>query len=202
MALVAPNMRYYAKHGATGVFLQGQNNLTYGVDRSLMRCWVWSKQMWDLSRETKPVIRDFNYGFYGKAAEPIQQYDDMLWNIWQRLHADPERVKALHKKHGTTIPHTEWNSPGFIEEAMKLFARAETLAGDDVVLLDRIALAKLPVMYVKIERGPSDDVDEYLNHIDEFERTAKKHNVNNIKSGLRRPFRDEIIQNWRRRAAR
>ena len=59
-----------------------------------MRCWVWSKQMWDLSRETKPVIRDFNYGFYGKAAEPMQQYDDMLWDIWERLHATPERVKA------------------------------------------------------------------------------------------------------------
>ncbi len=45
-------------------------------------------------------------------------------------------------------------------------------------------------------------MDEYLNHIDKFERTAKKHNVNNVKSGLRGPFRDEIIQNWRRRATR
>ena len=201
MPLVAPNMRYYARHGATGVFLQGQHYPTYGVDRSLMRCWVWSKQMWDLSREAKPVIRDFNYGFYGKAAEPMQQYDDMLWNIWERLHAAPERVKALHKKYGATIPHTEWNSPGFIEKAMKLFAHAEALAGDNAELLDRIALAKLPVLYLKIEQGPGSDVDEYVDHIDEFERTAKKHNVNNIKSGLRGPFRDEIIQGWRRRAA-
>ena len=42
MPVVTENMRYYVKHGATGVFQQAQNMHTYGVDRSLMRSWVCS----------------------------------------------------------------------------------------------------------------------------------------------------------------
>ena len=200
MGLVAPNMRFYAEHGATGIFQQAQHNATYGVDRSLMRSWVWAKQMWDLSRETRPLIRDFNFGFYGKAADPMQQYDDMLWGIWEHMHQDPEAIRALHKKHGATIPHTQWGAPDFVEEATALFARADQLAGDDAELLDRIALAKLPVMFLRIEDGPGDDAASYLALVSEFERTAVKHGVNHIVSGLRGPYRDEIIAAWRARA--
>ena len=202
LPLVAPNMRFYAKHGATGIFQQAQHRQTYGVDRSLMRSWVWAKQMWDLSRETRPLIRDFNFGFYGKAAEPMQAYDDMLWAIWERMHEDPEAIRALHKEHGATIPHTKWGAPGFVAEATVLFARADELAGDNAELLDRIALAKLPVMFLRIEEGPGDDLAGYLALVDEFESTAVKHNVQNIISGLRDPSRDEIVASWRARVPR
>ena len=52
----------------------------------------------------------------------------------------------------------------------------------------------------KAERGPGDDVKAYLKMIDKFERVAKEHKARNIKSGLRGPFRDEIIKGWRQRA--
>ena len=201
MPLVAPNMRFYAEHGASGIFQQAQHRQTYGVDRSLLRSWVWAKQMWDLSRETQPLIRDFNLGFYGKAAEPMQAYDDMLWTIWERMHEDPEAIRALHKEHGATIPHTEWGAPDFVEDATALLARADELAGDDAELLDRIALAKLPILFLKIEEGPGDDPAGYLALVDEFEGTAVEHNVENIVSGLRDPTRDAIIAEWRARVA-
>ena len=196
MPVVTENMRYYVKHGATGVFQQAQDHPTRGVDRSLMRSWVWAKQMWDLSRPTRPLIRDFNYGFYGRAAEPMQAYDDMLWETWETLHADLVKLREHERKFGPGVGGA-FLTAEFVERAMQFFAQAEALAGDNAELQDRIALAKLPILYVKIEQGPGDDTDRYLELVDTFEQTARKHNVTNIKSGLRPPYCDEIIQTWR-----
>ena len=197
--MVAPNVRYYIEHGVTGVFLQAQHHPTNGVDRSLMRSWVWAKQLWDPSRSTRQLIRDFNYGFYGAAAEPMQEYCDMLWEIWERLHADPENLRKLHKEHGPGAK-AAYLTPEFVEQARQIFAGAEALAGDDAELQDRIALAKLPILYLKLEEGPADDAAGYVKLIDEFEQTAKKNKVHAVKSGFRAPFRDETIQAWRQRA--
>ena len=196
MPVVAPNLRYYIEHGVTGVFLQAQHHPTNGVDRSLLRSWVWAKQLWDPSRSTRALIRDFNYGFYGVAAVPMQEYCDMLWEIWERLHADPGKLLQLHKEHGPGASAAYLTSE-FVEQAREIFARAEGLAGADTQLQDRIALAKLPILYLEIEAGPRDDATGYRKLIDEFEYTAKKNNVKAIKSGVRAPFRDDIIQSWR-----
>ena len=200
LAVVAPNIRYYIEHGVTGVFLQAQHHPTNGVDRSLMRSWVWAKQLWDPSRSTRQLIRDFNYGFYGAAAAPMQEYCDMLWEIWEGLHADPENLRKLHKEHGPGAS-AAYITPEFVERAWDIFARAEALAGDDAELQDRIALAKLPILYLRLEAGPVDDAVGYLTLVDEFEHTAKANKVHPVKSGLRAPFRDETIQTWRQRAA-
>ena len=200
MPVVAPNLRYYIEHGVTGVFLQAQHHPTNGVDRSLMRSWVWAKQLWDPSRSTRPLIRDFNYGFYGAAGEPMQEYCDMLWEIWERLHADSEKLLSLHKEHGPGA-RAAYLTPEFIGQARDIFARAEALAGDDTELQDRIALAKLPILYLKLEEGLGEDALAYHELIDEFEHTATKNKVKAVKSGLRAPFRDETIEAWRQQAA-
>ena len=199
MPVVAPNLRYYIEHGVTGVFLQAQHHPTHGVDRSLMRSWVWAKQLWDPSRSTRQLIRDFNFGFYGAAAEPMQEYCDMLWQIWERLHADPENLRKLHKEHGPGAKAV-YLTPEFGEQVRDIFARAEALAGEDTELQDRIALAKLPILYLRLEEGPGDDALDYAMLIDEFEHTAKANKVHAVKSGFRAPFRDETIQAWRQRA--
>ncbi len=71
------------------------------------------------------------------------------------------------------------------------------LAADDDELLARVELAKLPILFLKIEQGPGSDVDAHLKMIDDFERIARKNNVENVKSGLRGPFLDEVLEYWR-----
>ena len=92
------------------------------------------------------------------------------------------------------------SSPEFVEQAQDIFARAEAMAGDDPKLQDRIALAKLPILYLKIEEGPAADTAGYLKLIDEFEHTAQENKVKSVKSGFRAPFRDEVIHAWRQQA--
>ena len=196
MPVVAENMRYYVEHGATGIFIQGQHCPTRGVDRELMRSWVWAKQLWDLSRDTRELIRDFNYGFYGKAAEPMQRYDDMLWATWERLHSDVDKLKALHKEFGTGAGGA-YLTPEFVAKASGFFEEAERLTAGDPELLARVELAKLPILYLRIEQGPGTDVEAHMKRIDTFERIARGNNVRNVKSGLRGPLLDEVLTYWR-----
>ncbi len=200
MPVVTENMRYYVKHGATGIFQQAQHNQTYGVDRSLMRSWVWAKQMWDLSRETKALVRDFNHGFYGKAAEPMQKYDDLLWATWERLHKDLPELRRLERKYGPGVFEAVL-TPEFIDRSHRLMLEAEHLAEGDETLTARVKLAKLPILYVLCRRGRGQqDLQDYVKLMDEFEAIAKANNAVNIESGLRGPFRDEIVAQWRSKA--
>ena len=196
MPVVAENFRFYAKHGVTGVFLQAEHNSTRGSDRELMRSWVWAKQLWDISRDTREVQRDFNYGFYGKAAPPMQRYDDILWDMWERLHGvGVEKYIELHsgfEKFGYVLMKT----PDFLERATEVFEEAEKLAADDRILLSRVELAKLPLLYLKIERG-AEPLEERLKMIDDFERIGLAHRVKSVRSGLRGPFLDEQVAYWR-----
>ncbi len=201
MPVVSENMRYYAKHGATGIFQQAQHNQTYGFDRSLMKSWVWAKQMWDLSRDTKELIRDFNYGFYGKAAEPMQQYDDLQWATWERLHADLPKLREMERKQGPGVFDAVL-TPEFVSQSYKLMLEAERLAEGDKVLTDRVKLAKLPILYVMCRQGRGEQpVADYLKLVDEFETIAKANNAMWVSSNLRPPTRDEVVAEWRRKAA-
>jgi len=197
MPVVTDNMRWYVKHGVTGIYHQGEHCPTRGADRELMRSWVWAKQLWDLSYPTRDLVRDFNYGFYGKAAEPMQQYDDMLWQMWERLHSvGPEKYVKLHSGF-ENFGYCLMKTPNFIEDASRVFAQAEKLAGNDTRLLSRVELAKLPIMRLALERGPGSDKEGYLAMVDDFERIARQHNVTNVMSGLRGPYLDEVLKTWR-----
>lgn len=197
MPVVTDNMRWYVKHGVTGIYLQGEHCPTRGADRELMRCWVWGKQLWDLSHQTRDLVQDFNYGFYGKAAKPMQRYDDMLWQMWERLHSEgPERYVELHSGF-ENFGYCLMKTPNFIKDATAAFGEAERLAGSNATLLSRIELAKLPVLRLDLEQGPGSDKKGYLTMIDDFERIARQHNVTNVMSGLRGPYLDEVLKTWR-----
>jgi len=196
MPVVAENLRFYAKHGVTGVFLQAEHNSTRGSDRELMRSWVWAKQLWDISRDTRDTLRDFTYGFYGKAAEPMNRYDESLWDMWERLHGvGVEKYKELHSGFGK-FGYCLMKTPKFIDESSALFKEAEKLAADDKILLSRVELAKLPVLYLEIERG-KEDLQGHLKLIDDFDRIGHEHRMTSVRSGLRGPFLDETVEYWR-----
>ena len=84
MQVVTPDIRWYIEHNARGIMLQGSYQ-SPGSDNGILRSWVWGKQLWDPSLDTRALMRDFIYGYYGKAAEPIAEYNDLLWRHLDRL---------------------------------------------------------------------------------------------------------------------
>jgi len=194
MPVVTENMRFYARYGAKGMFLQGTDNPSYGVDRSFMRAWVWSKQMWNLSLDTQALIRDFNYGYYCKAAKPMQDYDDMLWELWEKHH-EQFRTTPGWDLQGDAL--AKLLDEAFVESGLSLIEQAEVLAGDNKELFDRVQLAKLPLLYLKVRKGPGSDAVGYLKLVDEFETIAKKNSVTHVQNGLRPPDIDAKLEQWR-----
>jgi hypothetical protein len=153
MPVVTPDMRFYIEHNARGVMLQGAYQSPGSADGP-MRCWVWAKQLWDPALDTRALMRDFVYGYYGEAAEPVWQYQELLWRLWEHYHQQPGETPAenplLAGIHYT--PDNPMLAGDFGLSALALFAQAEALAQDPETLR-RVKLAKLPVLYVALCQG-------------------------------------------------
>jgi len=157
MPVYQQNIQFFIRHGATGVMYQyADAESNHGADHSFLLSWVGAKQMWDPSRDTRALVRDFNYGYYGEAAAQTQQYDDMLWEAWERGRMD-----------GGTSPIDRV----FVARGWELMKQAEALANGDEVLTKRVKTAQLPLMYTMATYGPGRD-SEALD-LDEFEKTAR-----------------------------
>ena len=166
--VVSDNFRYYARHGAVGAFVQGTHlgDRGHGADRSLLRLWVWQQQLWNTSLDTRALVRDFNYGFYGAAGQAMHAYDEFLWRTWERHH-----MNYLQDGNAKMRYDVLYNRR-FLDKAFALMHEAERLADGDREVLRRIGMAKLPLQYVALNRGPEQDTAGYRRILDEFTRQS------------------------------
>jgi len=191
MQVVTPAIRWFIDHNARGVMLQGSYQ-SPGSDNGVMRSWVWAKQLWDPSLDTRELMRDFIYGYYGKAAEPIWKYNDLLWSIWEEYHAKPKDGNPL-MTHIRYRPDIDFLSKDFVDQSFALFAEAEKLAKDSETLR-RVKLAKLPIIYTRLSQdlgfiaddgalqpGKRQPGIDYKALVDEFEETIKREKITHFK---------------------
>jgi hypothetical protein len=161
------NIRFFVKHNAEGIMTQAGYQ-SPGAERDEMRSWVIGKIMWDPSRDLQKLVLDFDYGHYGKAAEPIAAYDALL------RQAGIDHAAELESPSGGIRYRMDhpFLSEAFLKRADELFAQAEKLA-DDAVTLHRVERAELPILYVKLSRGPAFVGDAYPDLLTRFERIAR-----------------------------
>jgi len=185
--VIADNLRYYIKNGATGVMFQCAHAANYVADHSYMRSWVWAKQLWNPSLDTEKLIRDFNYGFYGVAGDYMQKYDDMLWDAW--------KFYRKHRKDKTPpIPVDK----AFVAKGWDLMKKAEAAANGDTELIRRIKIAQLPLMYMKATYGVGKDHAAYIALLDDFEATARGAGAQYIQNAFEGPDIDRQFNYWRK----
>jgi hypothetical protein len=99
-------------------------------------------------------MRDFVYGYYGEAAEPIWQYQERLWRLWEHYHQQPGKTPEENPLLADIryAPDNPVIAGDFPDAALALFAQAETLARDPETLR-RVKLAKVSVLYVALCQG-------------------------------------------------
>jgi len=216
MPVVTPDIRFYIDHGARGVMLQGAYQ-SPGSDDAPMRCWVWGKQLWDPSLDTRALMRDFTYGYYGEAAEPLWQYQDVLWNRWEHYHQEPgttpeENPLLADIRYTPDNPVIAEDLP---DTALTLFAQAEAAAKDPETLR-RVRLAKLSVLYAALCQGVGFQEDRgllrlgkrfrgteakpqpdavYRAYLSELIETVKREKVTHFSEGA--PDVERKIETWR-----
>jgi hypothetical protein len=175
LPLVTQNIRWMMHHNAKGIMLQGAYQ-SPGSARGPLRSWVWGKQLWDPDLNTRDLIRDFTYGFYGKAAEPMQAYNELLWRLWEREYMGTLR-DAGNIRHP---PTASFLTPAFAAEATRLFAEAEALA-ENPETKRRVELAKFALLYLKLSRGPGFvPGDDFGQMCSQFDAIAKRERVNRL----------------------
>ena len=184
--VVADNIRTYVRNNAVGVMLQGAYQSS-GASRVKLKCWVWAKLLWDPSLDVRALVRDFTYGYYGTAAEPMQAYNDLLWDAWETVH------NGRMGEDGDPIDRA------LVQRAALLMPEAERLA-DTEELRRRVRRGKLGVLHARLQLGPADeqDVSAYLDDVRQVEALAKEFRITHMRE--RPKDVEERLLRWRAKA--
>jgi len=135
-------------------------------------------------------MRDFIWGYYGRAALAVDQYNELL----KRTAVEHAESMAAPEG-GIRYPmDSPFLSRDFLNEADRLFAWATKLA-ESPEILRRVELAQLPIVYVKLCRGPEFVGEGYSNLVDWFETVANREKITHIAEGP--PDVQHRIQQWR-----
>jgi hypothetical protein len=151
--VIAANIRYWIKNKAWGVMTQG--GYQGAAERDELKSWVIAKLMWNPTLDEHELTQDFITGHYGPAAAPIAEYDALLVQA-AKDHANELASPPGGIRYPMDAPFL---SRDFLDRATTLHAHAKVLAGTDTELLHRVERSELPLLYVKLSRGPAFDPD-------------------------------------------
>ena len=138
---MASDIRLYRDIGVEGIYLQGMGNSGGGGEFSLLRPWYGMKLLWDPDRDPDEIRRDFLQGYYGEAWEPIEEYIGMLH--------DKVADEDIHMHLYTNLA-MGYMPDEVLARANELFDEAESAVADDPELLERVRVARMPLVYAKI----------------------------------------------------
>ena len=151
--VVTPDIRFYVAHGARGVMLQGAYQSPGSADGP-MRSWVWAKQLWNPELDTRALMQDFVYGYYGEAAAPVWQYQELLWSLWQDYHGRPGSTPAENPLLADIryTPDNAMLAGDLPMRSLALLDQAAGLAADPEVAF-RVQVARLQPLYLALCQG-------------------------------------------------
>lgn len=187
--VVTDNIRFFHEQHVEGVMEQGAYQ-SPGAERDLLRAWVLAKIMWDPSRDADALTKDFIWGYFGKAASPIAEYNDLLAET-----ARQNAASLAKPQDGIRYPmDSPFLSEAFITKAVELYDEAERLA-DNEGTARKVRRDRLPIMYVQLCRGPNFVGNGYADLISKFEKTAREVGLTAIFEGP--PDLDQKLKAWR-----
>lgn len=137
---MAADLRFYRDIGAEGIYLQGMGHGGGGGEFSLLRPYYGMKLLWNPDLDADAVMREFLDGYYGPAAEPILDYITLIH--------DKVENENLHM-HLYTNPAMGYLTDEVVAEAEALFDRAEAAVAGDADLLERVKVARMPLVYAR-----------------------------------------------------
>ena len=186
MEVVAENLRTYAEDRVTGVMLESDYSGP-GSDDASLRAWVWAKQLWDSRRDTQALIKDYVYGYFGAAAEPMWKYQQLRWKLGRTIRKDPKLRDGW-----SFLDHK------FVEEALACFLDAEGLAKEGE-LARRVRQAKIAPLYSRLELGPNgiSDCEAYQKALAEFVAIAKEGSIHILSEDNAEASFDAKLMKWR-----
>lgn len=143
--VLAPNIRYFIRHGVTGIFEEGENSVRDHGELNPLRQYVLAKLLWNPELDPERLINEFLAGYFGMAAPAVREWFDLL-------HAGVTEDVHVHIYDGPRQPYL---SDEFLDASEPVFDEAERLADDDTIL-ERVKKLRLSVRYVRLAHTPAD----------------------------------------------
>jgi hypothetical protein len=172
--VLQPNVKFFIKHGVKGLFEQGNYSPGGNGEMAPLRAYILAKLLWNPNVDVQKIIGEFLNGYYGKAGPIIETYIEMLHRKVK------EKEVHVHIFDPPTLPYLD---DGFLEEAEKLFDKAEEVADNEEIRF-RVQVARLPIWYVKIAANRVDG-EERLRLLHSFLDIAHKAGVTHINEWMK-----------------
>lgn len=140
-----PNIKFYTENRVNALFMQANNEAA--AEMALLRAYLISKLMWNPDADDKAIINEFLKGYFVAAAPFIRQYIDSMQESLVKsgmvlsIFGDPIHAKNTYL------------SAEMMQEYKQLFDKAEKAVAAHPELVQRVKVARLPIMYAEIQIG-------------------------------------------------
>ncbi|MEY4595032.1 MAG: hypothetical protein RIQ47_1442 [Bacteroidota bacterium] len=143
-----PNLQLFNRYGAKAHFQQCY--VERGVEFAELKLYVLSKLLWNPDVNVNEIVQDFMKHYYSAAAPFVQNYFD-------RLHAEEIATGQSLDIYGTPASFANTLlSPELLSFYNNEFDRAEQAVKNDSVLLERVKIARLPLLFGEMEIAKTD----------------------------------------------
>ncbi|HUU34042.1 MAG TPA: DUF4838 domain-containing protein [Vicinamibacterales bacterium] len=171
LRVLRPNIRFFISHGVKGVYEEACY-FTPASELAELRTWIMAKTLWNPDYDTDWAIDEFLGGYYGPAAGPLRQYLDLM-----------HRQVVEHRDWHVNIwapPTAPYLGREVVAEAVRLFDEAAAAVKAEPVLAQRVAIARLPVLYVQIMTAQPGDARAAA-WLETFEAVARQARLSTVR---------------------
>ncbi|HGJ67552.1 TPA: DUF4838 domain-containing protein [bacterium] len=142
LRVIGPNVRYFLRNSAKGVFMQANGNGLSG-ELSDLRNYLMSRILWNPNLDDKAVLEEFVRLHYRSSAQPILDYINMFHDNAEQKGLNPGCFP---------LPADLGLDPEMCQKIMAYFNKALELADDDIVKA-RVEKASICAYRAMIEAG-------------------------------------------------
>jgi hypothetical protein len=202
---IGPNIKFYIENNVRALFMQATGNKgEFGP----LRCYLITKLMWNPEADPEAIIDDFLEGYYGKAAKFLKTYID---SMRESMLKEDFRLNIFGDPRDAV---NNYLAPPMMTKYHFLYDNAEKAVSGDIEKLDRVRIARLPLLIAEIqiagqipvgESGSFYEIDvngrvipkpEMREKVEDFVARAKKSGI--LRIGERAITIDDYAYNFKR----
>ena len=145
LQVLKPNLQFFTKNGVTAMFEQG--NREVGGEFAELRSYLIAKLLWDPEANADTIVNDFLKGYYGAGGVHIRKYIDQMQEALLQA-KEPLKIFGSPVEAATT-----YLTPELIAKYQKIFDNAEAAVSDNPEILERVRIARQPLLFAIMEQS-------------------------------------------------
>lgn len=157
--VLQPNLNFFLKNGATMIFEQG-SGMSWS-DFYEMKQYLLAKLMWEPGASADSIYRDFMHGYYGKAADPLMKYFNLIHDNLDKVN----ETQFLNIYGSAADAKDTYLKTDLMKQYVAWFDEAENAVKDDVTLIDRVRKQRQAIEYAILEISMM-GTDDYYSYTD------------------------------------